>query len=190
MKVIDIRLKEKEITILQSLIGRELSAIKHDPFNYVNSSSQVVQIETEDGSVYLYSFTEPLDYFGTIEDVAVWTLEEKRYSFVDQKELVRTPFKTTIRGVEIVQENQRLFERGKQIYDVWLTRGIVFDFGDRQLSFEKAVWFSEDIYIQRGYDLAKKFSKVEAFINSDWNESIVAECSRETIALEKIVINR
>ena len=91
----------------------------------------------------------------------------------------------SFRGVEIVQENQRLFERGKQIYDVWLTRGIVFDFGDRQLSFEKAVWFSEDIYIQRGYDLAKKFSKVEAFINSDWNESIVAECSRETIALEK-----
>lgn len=185
MKVIDIRLKEKEITILQSLIGRELSAIKHDPFNYVNSSSQVVQIETEDCSFYLYSFTEPLDYFGTIEDVAVWTLEEKRYSFVDQKELVRTPFETTIRGVEIVQENQRLFERGKQIYDVWLTRGIVFDFGDRQLSFEKAVWFSEDIYIQRGYDLAKKFSKVEAFINSDWNEGIMAECSRETIALEK-----
>ncbi len=180
---IDIRLKAKEISILRSVIGKELSAIRHDPLFFVNSSLEVVQIDAENGSFYLYSHTEPLDYFGTLEDVAVWSLENKRYEFVDQKNLVKTAFKAKIKNVRVVQENQRLFKKGVWIYDVWLTRGIVFDFGKSQLSFEKAVWFSEEIYIQTGCGLVDKFSDVGAFADSDWNEGFTAECFRETTVL-------
>ena len=183
MVQIDIRLKSGEMDALRSLIGKKLESIQHDPFNFVNSSSQVVQINTETGVYYLYSFTEPLDYYGVTEDVAVWTFETERYKTVDSKAFTTTPVQAIIKNITLVQENQRLYKEQDQIYDVWLTRGIVIDFGDHQISFEKAVWFSEDIYIQKGYDLAGRLASVENFVNSDWNEGLKAECSRETVSL-------
>ena len=183
MVQIDIRLKSGEMDALRSLIGKKLESIQHDPFNFVNSSSQVVRINTEAGVYYLYSFTEPLDYFGVTEDVAVWTFETERYKTVDNKSFITTPVQAVIKDITLVQENQRLYKGQDQIYDVWLTRGIVIDFGDHQISFEKAVWFSEDIYIQKGYELADGFASVENFVNSDWNEGLRAECSRETVSL-------
>lgn len=183
MTSIDIRLKSDEMAILNSMVGKKLISVKHDPFVFVNSSSQVVQINSESGEFYLYSFVEPLDYFGSEEDVAVWTLETERNKAVECKSFAETPFNETVKSVIVVQENQRLFQNGTQIYDVWLTRGIIFDFGDHQYSLEKAVWFSEDIYLQKGYDLINKFNGVDEFINSDWDEGCTAECSRQLITL-------
>lgn len=183
MKKIDIRLKESEVLFLKNAIGKELKAIYHDEFNFVNSSSQVVGFETDDIKFYLYSFTEPQDYYGTTEDVAVWSIEDVKYPLLDSKKLVNTPINQKICSIKLLQENQRLFKNGVQIYDVWLTRGIIFDFGDRQFSFEKAVWFSEEIYIQKGYELIDRFSSVDNFIDSDWDEGITAECTREIITL-------
>ncbi len=62
-----------------------------------------------------------------------------------------------------------------------VTRGIIFHFGDHQYSFEKPVWFSEDIYIQKGYDLIKKFASNDKFVNDDWCEGCKAECKREIV---------
>ena len=183
MVQIDIRLKSDEITALESLIGKKLESIQHDPFNFVNSSSQVVQLNVDDKAYYLYSFTEPLDYYGTTEDVAVWTFETERYKAVDNKSFMTTPIQAVIKSITLVQENQRLFKEQVKIYDVWLTRGIIIDFGDHQLSFEKAIWFSEDIYIQKGYDLIKKLSSPEDFVNSGWDAGLTAECSRTEINL-------
>ena len=178
MERIDIRLKEDEIQFLRSLIGNELKAIHHDEFNFVNSSSQVVGFETATSSFYLYSFTEPQDYYGTTEDVAIWSIEDTRYPLLNSKILVNTPINQRVCSIQLIQENQRLFKNGIQIYDVWVTRGIIIDFGDRQISFEKAVWFSEEIYIQKGYGLIEKFASTNNFVESDWDAGITAECSR------------
>ena len=180
----DIRLKIEEIDALRSLIGKRLESIQHDPLNFVNASSQVVQINTETDVYYLYSFTKPLDYFGVTEDVAVWSFETERYKLVENKSFIKTPIQAEIKTISLVQENQRLYKGNNQIYDVWLTRGIVIDFGDHQLSFEKAIWFSEDIYIRKGYDLANEFASTDDFVNSDWNTGLRAECSRVIESLE------
>lgn len=181
MITIDIRLKEYEIDKLKSLVGKRIISIEHDSFKYVASSSQVVQINAETGTFFLYSFNEQLDHFGALEDVAVWTFETERYKVVNEKEFISTPLMETVKSVFVVQENQRLYKNGKQIYDVWLTRGLIFDFGTHQFSLEKAAWLSEDIYIQKGYELINTFSPAENFANSDWDEGITAECSREII---------
>ena len=53
----------------------------------------------------------------------------------------------TISKIQIVNENQKVFYKGEQTYDVWVTRGIIFLFADGlELSFEKDV-FSELIFI-------------------------------------------
>lgn len=182
MKRIDIRLNNDEMRRLQSLIGETLISVEHDAFSYVNASSQVIRINTSIGTLYLYSFAEPLDYYGTTEDVAVWTFESDRYKVVDLKNFVETPFDQSIKSISLIQENQRLFKNKEQIYDVWLTRGIIIDFGDHQLSFEKASWLSEDIYIQKGYDLLEKFAPTDVF-SEGWDEPYLGTCSREIITL-------
>ena len=78
MTKIDIRLTTEETDALRSLVGKKLESIQHDPFNFVNSSSQVVQINAETGVFYIYSFVEPLDYFGVTEDVAVWSFNNEK----------------------------------------------------------------------------------------------------------------
>ena len=177
MKIIDIRLKSDEVSKLRSMIGKELSAYLHDEFQYTQSSSQVVEVVVGDKKYYIYSFTEEQDYFGTPEDVAVWSVTDEKLPIVDKKTFVRTPVNETIKGITLIQENQRVFNDGGQTYDVWLTRGMVFDLGERQVAFEKDVWFSEEIIVHRGYDLSSRFSSTDNF-GDDWDKSLRTECSR------------
>lgn len=180
MKNIDIRFKENEVKYLRSLIGNPFHAILHDEFSFVNSSTQAVQFNIGDDVSYLYSFTEPLDYYGSIEEVAVWTLEKETYPVVRNKKFITMPIELPILRILLVQENQQLFENGEQTYDVWLTRGLLFDFGNVQLALEKAVWFSEEIYITRGQNLISKFSPASDFCKPDkWSDGIEAKCFRE-----------
>lgn len=183
MVTIDKRLKPDEMMILKQLVGQKIVSFQHDEFLFINASSQMVGIETEYGMKYLYSFTEPLDYYGSVEDVAVWELTDTKYPLVDRKKIIASPVKEVIKEIHIVQENQKLFENGKQIYDVWVTRGIIFDFGGHQYSFEKPVWFSEDIYIQKGYNLINKFASTDEFVNDDWENGYTAECERKIVIL-------
>ena len=88
MIIIDKRFNLDEMDILQQLVGKKIFSFKHDEFHFNNSSSQVVGIETELGMLYLYNITEPLDYYGSVEDVAVWELTKERYKFVDNKNLI------------------------------------------------------------------------------------------------------
>lgn len=61
---------------------------------------------------------------------------------------------------------------------------ITIDFGDYQYSFEKPVWFSTDIYIQKGYNLIDKFTSVEKYENDGWSDNCIAKCERETIVIK------
>lgn len=179
MNTIDIRLKEADLQILRSVIGESLENIEHDEFIFTNTSSQVVRFNISGKQIYLYSFTEPLDYYGSTEDVAVWSVEKNVYPLVTEKDFIKIPIHQNITGITLVQENQQMYDHGEQTYDVWVTRGIIIDFADHQLSFEKPVWFSEDIIIRRGYNLLNAFKPVEDITNAEnWNEGIELKCNR------------
>ena len=69
-------------------------------------------------------------------------------------------------------------------YDVWVTRGIIIEFGDHELAFEKPVWFSEDIVIRKGYNLLEKFQPVDEICKAGkWKDGVTMECSREVMTL-------
>ena len=58
------------------------------------------------------------------------------------------------------------------------------DFGDYQLTFEKSVWFSEDIIIRKGYDLIKMFrSENEIEMPGNWESGTNLKCIRSTTVL-------
>lgn len=179
MKNIDIRIDDAGREMLKGLIGKQIVRIEHDEFAFTNTSSQVVRIVASNQDVYIYNFAEPMDYYGSEEDVAVMTVEGTKYPIVDSKSFIASPVYQVVKQVFLVQENQQVFEDSVQTYDVWVTRGIIFDFGEYQIAFEKASWVSEDIAIWRGYDLVEKFASVENFTKSDfWDSGINAECIR------------
>lgn len=67
MERIDIRLKESDRQILKSIIGKTLDCIEHDEFTFTDSSSQVVKISSYGETIFLYSFVEALDFYGSTE---------------------------------------------------------------------------------------------------------------------------
>ena len=184
MNRIDVRLKEADQLLLRSLIGKTLESVEHDEFTFTNTSSQAVRFNIDGERLYLYSFTEPLDYYGSIEDVAIWSVERTEYPMIPNKTFIKAPVQQTIVGIALVQENQKLYNQDEQTYDVWVTRGIIIDLGDHQISFEKPIWFSEDIIIRKGYKLAKQFSPVEMLTEADnWADGIRLECCRTIVHL-------
>jgi hypothetical protein len=70
------------------------------------------------------------------------------------------------------------------IYDVWITRGIIFKVDGRELLFEKdTVPFSEEIFIQRGYDLYGKIASSEDFLTG-WDEEYEPKVFREEVVMK------
>ena len=186
MNMIDVRITN-ESQDLEKLIGSELIKYTHDPLVYSNSVFGVVGLYLSDSNYAITNFTEKMDYYGDEEDVAIFKLENKGSdvicSAVENVKMIDIPVSQIISKVMIVNEHQKLFKDDKQIYDVKLTRGLIFELEDGlQLSFEKNVWFFEDITVTKGYDLIKSFSPVEEFIDG-WEELYSAECNREVITL-------
>lgn len=68
MKTIDVRLSDKEIALLKSIVGKRIVEIKHDAFIFTNTSAQAVQINCEGETVFVYNFAEENDYYGTVQN--------------------------------------------------------------------------------------------------------------------------
>lgn len=129
-----------------------------------------------------------MDYYGEQEDVALFKMEhisfQDIHSFVQGQTVVETPVESVISEVIVVNERQKLFENNKQTYEVLVTRGIIFKFEDgHELSFEKNIWFSEDISVEKGYDLIDRFTPTTEF-DEGWSDEYRGNCSRELISVK------
>jgi hypothetical protein len=99
-------------------------------------------------------------------------------------EMVSTPVGEEITSVKMVNEQQTMAINGEPAYEVWLTRAIIFEVGGREISFEKdTVPFSEEITIQRGYDLIDKISGNDDFLDA-WDEEYSPAYIREVVVVK------
>lgn len=178
MTCIDIRLKPHEVAKLKQLPGKKLEYIVHERFLNSNLVFFVIKIKVENiDPFYIYSSVETLDYYGALEDVAVMSIVDEPPFEYDQLELITTPINETIRSIDLVQETQQEFCCGEQEYDNHVTRGIIFNFEDSQLSIEKSIWFSESFIVGRGKDLIKTFTPTSSF-EDDWAPGHSGKCFR------------
>ena len=187
MKTIDIRFNDHMISILKTMVGKKLLRYKCDPFVYSSAVYGLVGVCTDFGSFVFTNKIEVLDHFGADEDVAVFSLEERPedqiVSLVQDMKIVDIPINRFIREVQLINEHQKLYENGKQIYDVWLTRGVIFTMDDGlEISLEKSVWFSEMITVNRGEHLINTFAPTSNF-SDDWEEPYLGICERDTICI-------
>ena len=126
-KIVDVVNKN----ILKRVVGENLKSIYceeelvRDKSKMTTFSSAVVKLIVKDNIYNITAFEkEEYDYYGAEEEVAIFELEVEPYSEKKVVEYggVRTEINKKIKSIKIVNENQKLFENGKQTYDVKITR--------------------------------------------------------------------
>jgi len=187
MVTIDKRFNATELGIIRGMSGKEFEEYECDPFIFTTSVYGIIGLHIGGMAYRITNFIKPENYYGKKEDVADFRIEvakpDEIHSYMDDGELINTPVKSTISRIRIINEHQKLFYKGEQTYDVQVTRGIIFELCDgREISFEKDVWFSEEITVERGNALINRFTPCDEFIhNWDGADDYRADCSRQEI---------
>ena len=176
-----------DVNILRQLVGKTFVEYKCDPFDYTNSVTQIVGFVIGDGTYKITNIQENTDYYGDEESVSICkftkTDEDDVRSAFNDIEMIKTPVNGTIDRIVLVNENQSITRNGTEQYNVWLTRGIIFFVNGREVSFEKdIVPFSEEIIINRGYNLLEKFSDEKDFLMY-WDDDTIPKCQREIVEI-------
>ena len=185
MKKSDMRFDQH---MVKEMIGQQFQKYRCDPFVFTKSVTQIVGLYIGNEIYKLTNIQETVDYYGVTDDIAVFRIEpsedaEIKSAFVEVKQ-IDTPVNGFIDSITLINEHQQVFRNNEQTYDVWLTRGIIFEVDGREISFEKQnIPFSEEIDIQRGYDLIENYSNVNDF-SEDWDTGIRAVATREIVTLD------
>ena len=185
MITIDMRF---DSALIQSWIGKKFNKYKCDAFDFTNSVTQIVGLYIGDEIFALTNIQESVDYYGEKDDMAVSKLYRSddskiKSAFTDVK-MISTPVNEVITSVKLVNEQQKVSIKDELKYEVWLTRAIIFEAGEREISFEKdTVPFSEEITIRRGYNLMEKISDNDDFLQ-EWGEKYLPEYKRETVIIK------
>lgn len=185
MIYIDDRIISDSEGVFQEMIGKNLTGILHDPFIYTNSVYGIVGMNLEDTFYSISNRIEVRDYYGRNEDVAIFKLKKDKpeniHSYIDGCKMITVPINQRIINIDVVNEHQCLYVNGEQKYDIWITRGFIIELEDGlQVSFEKEIWFSEDINIERGYNLIEKFFSINRIVEG-WSGPNKMVCEREVI---------
>lgn len=185
MKTIDMRF---DYNVFKQMIGKTFNKYRSDEFVFNNSVTGTVGIFVDENVYEFSNEQKTVDYFGQQDDYAVFEIstssENKIKSFFDNTKQIDTPVNQIIKKITVINENQQLFKNGLQTYNVWLTRGIIFDLGDREIAFRKDPCpFSEEIEIYRGYDLINKFPKNTDFLEG-WGNDETPKTENQTITIE------
>ncbi len=188
MKQIDVRFNNEELDFIKAMVGKVLKKYKCDSFEFSTAVYGIVGICTSESTYAITNKISVLDYYGSMEDVAVFGIEKRSeaeiQSLVSGNTMISMPVNKLIQEVDIINEHQQVFENNQKAYDVWLTRGIIIKLeDDMEISLEKNVWFSEMITVDRGTNLLEKFTPVEEFAE-DWEGDFRGECSREIIKVK------
>ena len=157
-------LESSDIGILKSLKGKKIDYIKHDPFDVSCTSLRVVELAIDGVSYYLYCDTEVINYFGGDEDITYFKFSTVRNPFVDMLEHVENHIAAVITSIAEIKDTIKYYENGEVDFEYSFTRGLIFSFGDYQLSFEKSSDFTELIDVRKGYNLISTFEPVEDYI--------------------------
>ncbi len=180
MKSLDMRFDKD---LIKSWIGKKFLKYECDAFDFTNSVTQIIEIYIGDEKYTLTNIQEKVDYFGNTDDIGILRINKVKNQTIKSAfkdtAFVNTPIEEKISGIKIVNENQKTLVNGKVEYDVWLTRAIIFEIGEREISFVKDfVPFSEEIIIRRGYNLLEKITENKMFLEG-WDIDITPKCTRQ-----------
>lgn len=109
---------------------------------------------------------------------------EDIHSFFENTNQIDTPFNEPIKKITLVNEHQKV-EISSDIYEMWITRAIIFHLKTKDIYFEKDnTAFSEEIEIKRGHKLIDEFPKKNDFFLNQWVNGISSSVETELVSLD------
>lgn len=162
MKQIDVKFSPQMIQLLQQIIGAEFIKFRTDPFVFSNSVFERIGIFTNQKVLLLENALHVVDYYGADEDICLLGIKEVPESDIisalENVKQVDTMIHRKIKEIQIVNEEQIMYENKMKIYDVHFTRGLNFILtDDHEIAFEKTNPFVETIAISQGSHLVSGF---------------------------------
>ena len=181
----DFRLDE---TLFQSMIGKAFHKYKCDQFTYANTVTGVVGIYIDDKVYKLRNEQESINYFDTIDDIALWNIKEVSdndiKSFLINNIQIETPVNEIIKSITLINETQNAVIENTN-YELQITRAIIFHLTNKDIYFEKDnVSYSEEIEIKRGCDLINDFPKRNEYFFEQWNDGIKASIEYNFVTIK------
>lgn len=168
--------KQTEIELLRSLIGKNLEKIRHDTFIFTNVSYKRITLFVDTQVYQLLNEVEELDFmwddFGK-EAVAVFSFKEiedfgidYNYGIPNYPKQTETKIDETIKDIIIIEDNIKSYDKSsnKLISEYSYVKGIILVLNGIKFCFDRSVWFSEDITINKGENPESKIGD----INNDW----------------------
>ena len=180
MKEIDTRFSVDEKLALQGLIGERFKSYQCDEFLFRPSVYQLVGMNIGHKTYVLENVTQPLDYYGSIEDVGgVLSFKESFAENIESRvvggSLLTCSIDQEIKDIEIIEDVHTMIKNGVPTYKYSYTKAIVFVLPDRQLAFEKDIWLSEDIFIYKGVHVSDSIMPIESELGESNDCEFVAE---------------
>lgn len=162
--------------LFKKMIGCEFKKMVHDEFDFTNSVYGKVSLFISNKIFNIINQTEVLDFYGAKEDIALLSIHEASKndvcSMLKDKKQIEMPVHKIIKSIDIVNYHIYVKVDGKEYDNTW-TEGIIFNFDDNQVAFERSDSFTELIEIYKGYDLISKFTPIEEFVEPLTNPTVL-----------------
>ena len=180
-------------SIFKDTVGLSFKKYKCNDFLSTNSVYQIVGLYIDNKVFALRNELQPMDYFGTTEDIAVFSLSEcfdkNIISGLKNVEMHDNVIAKNITSIRIINENQKIYVYSRLEYDIDLTRAIIFTLSSgEEICFEKDSWiFSEEIVINRGPNLINQITSPDDFYKRIAEEpNMKGELTRSEIILTQV----
>ena len=175
-KKINLLFKNEDENLLKSLIGKEVTKIRHDKFDFSNVSYRRVLLFVKDKVFELENPAEEIDFmwddFGD-ETVGVFKFHQTidngidfNYGFDNYPKQIETVVNQKVNDIVVIEDNVKAYNSKTRgfISEYDYIKGIIIDFGDFKYCFYRSVWFSDDIYIEKGQTPENRIGNID----DDW----------------------
>lgn len=167
---------EKEIQLIKSLIGKKLEKVRHDRFDFSNTSYRSVTLFVNGEAYELINEIEEIDFmwddYGD-EAVAIFKFEKTddkgidyNYGIENYPKQIENPINEVIQDIIIIEDKVKAFDNvtNNLVSEYDYVKGIIMVLDGFSYCFTRDVWFSEEIGINKGENPQSQIGN----INEDW----------------------
>ncbi len=166
----------KEIELFKSLIGKKFEKVRHDKFDFSNTSYRRVTLFVDGGTYELINDIEEIDFmwddYGD-EAVAVFKFEKTNdmgidynYGIDNYPKQIENPINEVIQDIIIIEDNVKAFDKvtNNFVSEYDYVKGVIVVLDGFSYCFTRDIWFSEEIRINKGENPQAKIGNID----DDW----------------------
>lgn len=189
METMDLRIKKE---FIKELLHQDLEIVAFNKITYVDGywADEKIILKTNNNLYVLsneFIVTDVLDIpeeFGNFQLSKLCLDNSSMLDFCDSIDI-----KSEIKKTHLLNEHQIYKHKNENTYEMYITRGILFDFGDEQLMVMKEVPdLFDEIFIKKDKNLFDYFEKFKNLVyeedNNDKDSDMDIICNRELIVLD------